>query len=131
MYSPIQPDDTIRTVCWSECAGLEAAGTMTANANSASQRPPHLQPALVDLYTAVPVHRHQLHRPPDAIGARALSQAGLRLEQYRLRQDRDRLPSGVRHRAERVRPADGPLGHAARPHLLRALVFRGGDVELP
>src|SRR5436309_4310059 len=93
--------------------------------------PPDPLTSVVDRRVAVRLDGDQLHRPADAFAACPLLQAGLPMDQHRLREYRDRLPRRLLPRADALRPADGPHRHEARADDFGGLVLGRLDVDLP
>ena len=88
------------------------------------------QPALVHRRTALPVHRHQLHRSPDAQRPGAVPEDRIHLDQHRLRLADHRLPRRLFDRADGGRQVAGSGRHANRPVDRRAVVLRRRHADL-
>ena len=79
-------------------------------------------PALVHRRTALPVHRHQLHRSADAERPGAVPEDRVHLDQHRLRAGSS-SPSGSPTRSARRWPASGWIASARAPGLSIAVLW--------
>ena len=78
----------------------------------------------------LPVHRHQLHRPPDAQRPGAVPQDRVRLEQRRLRAHHHLVPRRLRLRADGGGAGAGPRRHAHGTEPRRRLLLGRRDADV-
>src|ERR1700759_5327187 len=78
---------------------------------------------MVDWRDFICVHRDQLYRPAEAVDSCAVSEAGFSLDEYGLREHRDRVSGGVFDRADGLWAADRSHRDAQGSDDQRDLVF--------